>query len=115
MVSPPASDSRPTHAHLETEVAQRGTQIVLDGDRLRLQQLAVGQQHPQFLTAHRLHMNGTIESRPHHLRDATRIVTVRLVDLRRSKANDWHGYSTSLAIFVTAGAAEAQSSYAGMQ
>src|SRR6188472_1384032 len=27
-------------------------------------------------------MNGTIESRSHHLRDATRIVAVRLIDLR---------------------------------
>ena len=42
---------RANHAHLETEVAQRGAQIVLDGDRLRLQQLAMGQQHPQFLAA----------------------------------------------------------------
>src|SRR4029078_5031614 len=73
---------RPHHTHLETEVAQGGAQIVLDCDGLRLQQLAMGQQHPQFLTAHRLHMNGTIESRSHHLRDATRIVAVRLIDLR---------------------------------
>src|SRR6187397_532333 len=40
------------------------------------------QQHPQFLTAYRLHMHRTIKPRPHHLRDATRIVAVRLVDLR---------------------------------
>ena len=39
------------HAHLEAEVAQGATQIVLDGDRLRLQQLAMRQQHPQLLTA----------------------------------------------------------------
>ena len=31
--------------------AQRTAQVVLDGDRLRLQQLAMGQQHPQLLTA----------------------------------------------------------------
>jgi hypothetical protein len=29
------------HAHLETEVAQGGAQIILNGDGLRLQQLAV--------------------------------------------------------------------------
>ncbi len=73
---------RSGYSDLEAEVAQGGAQIVLDGDGLRLQQLAMGQQHPQFLTAHRLHMNGTIESHPHHLRDATRIVAVGLVDLR---------------------------------
>jgi hypothetical protein len=33
---------RAYHAHLEAEVAQRGAQVVLDGDRLRLQQLAMG-------------------------------------------------------------------------
>src|SRR5512133_758665 len=39
-------------------------------------------QHPQFLTAYRLHMHWTIKPRPHHLRYAARIVAVRLVDLR---------------------------------
>jgi hypothetical protein len=38
----------PHHAHLEAKVAQRGAQIVLDGDRLRLQQLAVGQRMCSF-------------------------------------------------------------------
>jgi hypothetical protein len=32
-------------------VAQSTAQVVLDGDGLRLQQLAMGQQHSQFLTA----------------------------------------------------------------
>src|SRR5947209_14186988 len=41
-----------------------------------------GQQHPQFLTAERLHMHRAIQSRPHHLRHAARIVTVGLVYLR---------------------------------
>jgi len=41
----------PDYADLEAEVAQRGAQIVLDCDRLRLQELAVGQQHSQLLTA----------------------------------------------------------------
>ena len=41
----------PTMPDLETEVAQSAAQVVLDGDGLRLQQLAMGQQHPQFLTA----------------------------------------------------------------
>jgi hypothetical protein len=36
---------------LETEVAQAPAQVVVDGDRLRLQQLAMGQQHAQFPTA----------------------------------------------------------------
>src|SRR5437868_6087574 len=40
------------------------------------------QQHPQFLTAYRLHMHRTTKPRPHHLRYAARIVAVRLVDLR---------------------------------
>src|SRR5262245_1713198 len=72
----------PHHANLETEVAQSAAQLILDCDRLRLQQLAMCQQHPQFLTAYRLHMHRTIKPRPHHLRYAARIVAVRLVDLR---------------------------------
>src|SRR5215472_1889706 len=52
---------RPDHAHLETEVAQGGAQVVLNGDGFRLQQPAVGQQHPQFLAAQRLYMDGTIK------------------------------------------------------
>src|SRR5207302_2061494 len=36
------------HAHLETEVTQGPAQVVLDGNGLRLQQLAVGQQCSQF-------------------------------------------------------------------
>ena len=42
---------RPDHADLETEVAQGGTQVVLDGNGLRLKQLAMGQQHPKLLAA----------------------------------------------------------------
>src|SRR5260370_30063687 len=42
----------------------------------------MGQQHPQFLTAQRLDMHRTVKPDPHHLRDAARIVAVRLVDLR---------------------------------
>ena len=36
---------------LETEVTQSTAQVVVDGNGLRLQQLTMGQQHPQFLTA----------------------------------------------------------------
>src|SRR6202040_874843 len=46
------------HSDLEAEVAQSTSQIVLDGDGLRLQKLAMGQQHPQFLAAERLYMHG---------------------------------------------------------
>ena len=42
----------------------------------------MGQQHPQFLTAQCLHMYRTVKPHPHHLRDAARIVAVRLVNLR---------------------------------
>jgi hypothetical protein len=42
----------------------------------------MGQWHPQFLTAERLHMRRAIQSRPHHLRHAARIVAVGLIDLR---------------------------------
>jgi hypothetical protein len=41
----------PHHAHLEAEVAQGAAQVVLNGNGLRLQQLAMGQQHAQLLTA----------------------------------------------------------------
>ena len=37
--------------HIEAEVRQSPAQVVVDGDRLRLQQLAMGQQHSQFLAA----------------------------------------------------------------
>ena len=43
--------NRPDHAHLETEVTQGRTQVVLDGNGLRLQQLAMGQQRAQLLAA----------------------------------------------------------------
>jgi len=43
--------NRPGHTDLEAEVAQGTAQVVLDSDGLRLQQLAMGQQHPQLLTA----------------------------------------------------------------
>ena len=39
------------YPNLEAEVTQSTAQVVLDGDGLRLQQLAMGQQHPQFLAA----------------------------------------------------------------
>jgi hypothetical protein len=41
---------RPDRADLETEVAQGGTQVVLNGNGLRLKQLAMGQQHPKLIT-----------------------------------------------------------------
>src|SRR5947208_14876054 len=47
----------------------------------RLQQLAIGQQHPQLLTAQRLHVHRTVKSHSHHLRDAAGIIAIRLVDL----------------------------------
>src|SRR5215467_14236020 len=42
---------RPDHADLKTKVAQAGAQLVLDGDGFRLQQLAMGQQHPKLLAS----------------------------------------------------------------
>ena len=39
---------RPHHAHLETEVAQGDTQVVLDGNGLRLKQLAMGHSTRSF-------------------------------------------------------------------
>src|SRR5262249_28090983 len=42
--------NRPHYAHLKAEVAQGGTQVVLDGDGLRLKQLAMGQEHSKLLT-----------------------------------------------------------------
>ncbi|MFY9687615.1 MAG: hypothetical protein WAJ88_17585 [Pseudolabrys sp.] len=41
---------RPDHSDLEAEVTQSPAQVVLDGNGLRLQQLAMGQQHAQLLT-----------------------------------------------------------------
>ena len=61
---------------------QSGAEVILNSNSLRLQQFAVGQQHPQFLTAECLHMHRAIQSRPHHLRHAARIIAIGLVDLR---------------------------------
>ena len=60
------------YSNLETEVTQSTAQIVLDGDGLRLQQLAMCQQHPQFLTAQRLDMHWTVKPHSHHLRVSRR-------------------------------------------
>jgi len=53
---------RPDHAHLEAEVAQRATQVIDNGNGPGLQKLAVGQQHPQVLTAQRPHMDRAIKN-----------------------------------------------------
>ena len=41
----------PNDPDLEAEVTQGSAQVVLDGDSLLLQQLAMGQQHAQLLAA----------------------------------------------------------------
>src|SRR5215467_14957423 len=41
----------PDAAHFEAEVTQGGTQVVFDGNGLRLKQLTMGQQHPKLLAA----------------------------------------------------------------
>src|SRR5436190_11068346 len=73
--------NRPHHAHFKAEVAQGGTQVVLDGNGLRLKRLAMGQQHSKLLATQRLDVHRTIEPHPHHLCYTARIVAVRLVDL----------------------------------
>src|SRR6478736_3612826 len=72
----PASQShdRLFYSDLEAEVAQSTSQIILNGDGLRLQKLAMGQQHSQFLAAERLHMHRTVQSHPDHLSDAARVI-----------------------------------------
>src|SRR5439155_11890136 len=82
LLDPSLELHRANHSDLEAKVTQGTAQVILDGDGLRLQQLAVGQEHAQLLTAQRLHMHWTIKSDPHHLRDAARVIAVRLVDLR---------------------------------
>jgi hypothetical protein len=49
---------------------------------MRLSWLAVRQQHAQLLAMQCLDMHRTIKPRPHHLRNAARVVAVGLVDLR---------------------------------
>ena len=63
LLDPRLELQRPDHAHLETEVAQGGAKVAVDGERLRLQQLAMGEQHSQFLTAYRLHMTKVLLQR----------------------------------------------------
>ena len=47
---------------VDPQVAQGSSQVVLDGDGLQLQQLAVGQRHPHLLAAQHLHMHRTIST-----------------------------------------------------
>jgi hypothetical protein len=83
---------RPDKSHLETNVAQGSGRVIVNRDGLRLQQLAMGQQHPQLLAEQRFLMDGVVKPRPHHLRDAGGIVAVGLIDLRCARdpslAND---------------------------
>ena len=51
LLDPRLELDRPHHAYLEAEVAQAATEVVLDGNGLRLKQLAMGQQHPKLLAA----------------------------------------------------------------
>src|SRR5215212_637375 len=77
---------RPHHADLEAEVQQQAANVVLDRDRLLLQELASGQQHPPLLAGEPLHVHGAKEVDPHHLGDATRVIAVTLVDLSFQKS-----------------------------
>ena len=70
--------------HLETEVSQRATQVIVEGNGLRLHKLAVGQKHPQLLAAQRLHMDRSIKSHSHHLRHATSVISFWGLLRRRS-------------------------------
>src|SRR6516165_8042013 len=72
---------RSYYTDLEAEVAQSRAQIILNGDDLRLQQLAVSQQHPQLLTAQCLHMHRAIKPHSHHLHNTAGIVSIGFVDL----------------------------------
>jgi hypothetical protein len=49
---------------------------------MALQKLAMCQQHPESLTAYRLHMHWAVKPHPHHLRHAASIVAIGPVDLR---------------------------------
>ena len=75
----------PDHADLEAEVAQRTPQIILDVEGFCLQQLPAGQQHPSFLAGQRLDMHRTVQTDPHHMGDAARIIAVTFVELRRQR------------------------------
>src|SRR5215471_4747926 len=69
--------------YFQTKIAQRAAQIRLDVQQLALKQLAASQQHALFLGNQRLHMYWLEQADPHHLRDSTRIIAVRLIDLLR--------------------------------
>ena len=56
------------HSDLEAEVAQSTSQIVLDGDGLRLQKLAMGQHHSQsLLPPSFIHVFDLLRRLAHHL------------------------------------------------
>ena len=75
----------PDDTDLQPEIAQQSADVVLDGDRLFLKQLARGQQRPSFLARQRLDVHRSEQVDPHHLRDAARIVAIALVHLRLQK------------------------------
>ena len=66
--------ANPNDADLETEVAQQAADVVLNGDRLVLENLAGGQQSAALLAGQRLHVHGAEQIDPHHLRNAARVV-----------------------------------------
>jgi hypothetical protein len=84
----------PTMPNLEAEIAQRVTQIVLDVERLGLQELATGQQHAALLAGQRLHMHWSVQANTHHLCNAARIIAVALVDLCRQRRLHMPGLNT---------------------
>ena len=73
---------RSDHTDLQPEVAQKTTDIVLDGDSLFLQTACGPSERAALLARQRLHMHGREQIDPHHLRDAARVVAIAFVDLR---------------------------------
>ncbi len=58
---------------------QRTTNVVFEVDQFALEQLPAGQQRAHLLHVDGLDMNGAIPAQPHHLRDATRVVSISLI------------------------------------
>lgn len=66
-------------AHLEAEVAQQPTKIVLGIHNLGLDKSASRQKHPDLLASDGFDMYGLVESLPHHLGDPSRIIAIGFI------------------------------------
>src|SRR5258708_27308947 len=78
LLRPPCKAALSGLSDLQPEAAQYPAQTVLDVAQLRLHKLARGEHCPHLLRCDRFAMNRAEPAEPHQLRDAARVVAIRL-------------------------------------